>query len=154
MRNTFARTAFGMMLALVATTTVVHAQGVTDLLTMGPTWQVHYNAADIDALLALYTDDAVIMAPDMPTVVGKDALRAINKAYMDLGHVSSEVPVVDAHGILGDVAWGAGSYRFFDADGNLLVEGKYFVLYRHEDGMWRIARHMWNNDHPVPTPAG
>lgn len=154
MRNTLARTAVAMALALVTNASLTQAQGVTDLLTMGPTWEAAYNAADVDALLALYTDDAVIMAPDMPTVVGKDALRAINRAYMDLGLVLSEVPVVDAHGIFGNEAWGAGSYRFFDADGNLLAEGKYLVLYRLEDGMWRIARHMWNNDHPLPAPAG
>ena len=130
------------------------AQGVVDLLTMSPTWEAFYNAADLDGLAGLYTEDAVVMPPDMPEAVGSPVLRAIAEAYLAAGLVRSEVPAVTSYGVLGDEAWGTGPYRFFDADGNLIAEGKYVVVYRFGDGVWKIARHIWNNDAPLPAPGG
>ena len=130
------------------------AQGVVDLLTMSPTWEAFYNAADLDGLVDLYTEDAVVMPPDAPAATGAAAMRANVEAYLGFGLVRSEVPVVEAHGISGDLAWGAGPYRFYDAEGNLAAEGKYLVVYRFADGVWRIVRHMWSNDAPPPAPEG
>ena len=148
------RTAIAFVIACVATCGAAQAQGVTDLLTMSPTWESLYNAADVDGLVGLYTDDAVVMPPDAPAATGAAAMRANVEAYLGFGLVRSEVPAVEAHGISGDLAWGAGPYRFYDADGNLAAEGKYLIVYRFVDGVWRIARHMWSNDAPPPAPEG
>lgn len=145
-------------LALVAAAAlswgIALAQGVTDLLTMSPTWEALYNAADVDGLTGLYTEDAVIMPPEAPATSGVAAMRAQVEAYLGFGLVRAEVPAVVAYGIFGDDAWGAGPYRFYDANGNLVAEGKYVVLYRRVDGAWRIVRHIWNNDHPAPGAGG
>jgi ketosteroid isomerase-like protein len=148
------RTVVAFFLAVVASAGVAQAQGVADLLTMSPTWEALYNAADLDGLAALYTDDAVVMPPDAPMATGVVAMRAYAEAFLGFGLVRTEVPTVEAYGMLGDEAWGAGSFRFFTADGTLAAEGKYLIVYRFVDGAWRIARHMWSNDAPPPAPAG
>lgn len=148
------RTAIAVVLACAASLGVVQAQGVADLLTMSPTWEALYNAGDLDGLVDLYTDDAVVMPPDAPAATGAAAMRANVEAYLGFGLVRSEVPVVEAYGVSGDLAWGAGPYRFYDAAGNLAAEGKYLIVYRFADGVWRIARHMWSNDAPPPAPEG
>jgi ketosteroid isomerase-like protein len=120
---------------------------------MSPSWEAFYNAADVDGLVGLYTDDAVIMPPDAPAAQGADAMRANVEAYFGFGLVRSEVPAIEEYEISGDLAWGAGPYRFYDANGNLAAAGKYLVVYRFADGVWRIARHMWSSDAP-PAAAG
>ena len=148
------RTALLFVLACAASLGVAQAQGVTDLLTMSPTWEARYNAADVDGLVGLYAEDAVIMPPDAPAATGAAAMRANVEAYLGSGLVRSEVPAVEVHEVSGDLAWGAGPYRFYDAYGNLAVEGKYLVVYRFADGVWRIVRHMWSSDAPPPAPEG
>ena len=39
-------------------------------------WDDAWNEGDIDALLALYTNDAVVMGPNEPAVTGREAMRA------------------------------------------------------------------------------
>lgn len=148
------RIALAPLLAAALASGPALAQGVTDLLTMSPTWEAFYNAADVDGLAGLYTEDAVIMPPEAPAVSGVAAMRAQVEGYLGFGLVRSEVPAVEAYGVFGDEAWGAGPYRFFDANGNLAAEGKYLVLYRRVDGVWKIVRHMWSNDHPAPGAGG
>ena len=90
------RTALVFLVACAAFVGVAQAQGVTDLLTMSPTWEALYNAADLDGLVGLYTDDAVIMPPDAPAATGAAAMRANVEAYLGFGLVRSEVPAVEA----------------------------------------------------------
>jgi ketosteroid isomerase-like protein len=148
------RTALAILIACAAWGGAAHAQGVIDLLTMSPTWEALYNAADVDGLVGLYAEDAVIMPPDAPAATGAAAMRANVEAYLGAGLVRSEVPAVEAYEVSGDLAWGAGPYRFYDAYGNLAAEGKYLVVYGFADGVWRIVRHMWSNDAPPPAPEG
>ncbi len=145
-----------LALAFAGATAFGFAQAPTveALLSVSPTWEAHYNAGDLDALTMLYTEDAVLMPPDLPSLTGVDAMRAIVQSFLDVGLVRAEVPRIEAYGVVGDEAWGAGPFRFFDASGTLVVEGKYLVVYRYVDGVWRIARHMWSNDAPLPTPEG
>jgi ketosteroid isomerase-like protein len=148
------RTALALAFACATALGFAQAPDVEALLSMSPTWEAHYNAGDLDALTMLYTEDAVLMPPDLPSLTGVDAMRAIVQTFFDVGLVGSEVPRIEAYGVMGDEAWGAGPFRFFDASGNLVVEGKYLVVYRYVDGAWRIARHMWSNDAPLPAPGG
>lgn len=148
------RTALALALAAALSFGLAQAPDVEALLSMSPTWEAQYNAGDVDALVALYTEDAVLMPPDLPSLTGVEAMRAIVQSFLDAGLIGSEVPRIEVYGVVGDEAWGAGPFRFFDASGNLVVEGKYVVVYRVVDGAWRIVRHMWNNDAPLPAPGG
>ena len=52
-------------------------------------WDADWNAADVDALVASFTDDAVRMDPNRPTLVGKEAIRAALQAdFRDPSHRS------------------------------------------------------------------
>ncbi len=138
----------------VCVTAIGGAQGDANqqLLSISPTWESHYNGADLDALATLYTSDVVLMPPDAPAATGLDAMRAIVTGYLDAGLVRSEIPPLDAYGVSGDLAWGAGAYRFLSADDTVQAEGKYLIVYRLVDGTWKIARHMWSSDAPPPQP--
>src|SRR5580704_7780721 len=46
-------------------------------------WNREYVAKDFDKLVAHYADDAVLMAPGMPSVSGRDGLRKMMKEMVD-----------------------------------------------------------------------
>jgi len=43
-----------------------------------------------------------------------------------------------------------GEYTFRDKDGNQLDKGKYIVLWKPEDGKWKLFRDCYNSDLPLP----
>ena len=113
-----------------------------------------YNAADVPGVVACFTDDAVVMAPNEPAVEGSEALAEWQQAFFDLFAadlaLSSEEVVVS-----GDWAFDRGTYTQFltPASGGDAIQdrGKYLVaLERQPDGSWKIAREVWNSNNPVP----
>ena len=90
-----------------------------------------YANTDIDQLMDVYTDDLVYMGAGAPLIQGAADFRAANDpvgAY-DLEMHNEEVVVT------GDWGYARGTY-----DGN----DQYLMIVRRADGVWRIAREIWN----------
>jgi ketosteroid isomerase-like protein len=104
---------------------------------------------DIDAILSYWTEDAVVMPPDLPSVVGKAALRDYVQGSLAIPGFSitweSSDAVLSADGTL--------AYMFSDntvtmngPDGSLMtIPGRVVTVWRKEsDGEWRCAVDIWN----------
>ncbi len=112
------------------------------------------NARDYDAVAALYAPDAVVMAPDVPAVTGRDAIRdmmARPEAQMPEGAVFAlRVMSVTANGPLA-VERGEWSADFTGPDGSpMTMRGKYLAEWHNIDGEWLMVSDIWNNDTPAP----
>ena len=137
-----------LVLTFAASLVVAQEPDEEGLVELPGTWQDTYNAHDLDALAALYTEDAVLMPPNGERVRGRGAAVALASSYIEAGAVRIASPPPDAYGIHGDTAWIEGTYRFFAEDGSPVDVGKYLGLYRHEGGTWRLQHHMWSSDLP------
>jgi len=111
------------------------------------------NAGNADAVAALYTEDAVLMPPDMPAVTGRDNIRATfagMMAQMPGMRIAFEVQAVAANGPLA-VERGAWIITTPTPDGGSLeMRGKYLVQWHRIDGEWMMAADIWNSDAPLP----
>jgi ketosteroid isomerase-like protein len=119
-------------------------------------WIAAYNAGEVDKILALYANDAVVMPPDAPTPADAVALRAyltqgINEAKTGGLRLSDGPP--GGSGASGDLGWHSGTFSLLAADGKTVGTGKYLEIWQKRQGKWVIARDIWNNDAPVPAPA-
>lgn len=118
-------------------------------------WMEAYNAGDVDKIVAMYADDAVVMPPDAPAATSTAALRAFlakdiaatKAAGLRLRDGSSDV------GTSGDLGWHAGTFAVVDAAGKTVGTGKYLEVWQQRNGKWMIVRDIWNNDAPAATPA-
>ena len=111
-------------------------------------------SGDVEGLLACYTDDVVSMLPDLPAMVGKDALRAYyQEAFSQLSIESLEMTAAETH-VAGDWAFSRGKFEetVTPSGGDAFdVVGKYlFIFHRESDGSWKIARLIGNMDGPRP----
>jgi len=118
-------------------------------------------ALDVPKLEALWTDDIVTMAPDGPAVVGRDA----NDKKLEAGAdqlKSMEILAFDEQWqeirIEGDWAyeWGTMSGRMRPFAGGKEINylmNVMRILNRQPDGTWKIARSIYNDARPLPTPA-
>ena len=119
-------------------------------------WSAAAAAKDLDKTVSYYSDDAVVLPPNKPGAVTKEAIRASWKedlASMISGSwKATRVEVAKS----GDMAYVSGTYEFTakDASGNPVKDtGKYLEVWEKQaDGQWKCAADIWNSDLPA-SPA-
>lgn len=112
-------------------------------------WEAALNAKDIGALVNLYTEDARLLPPDGEMTVGHDGVRAAFGAMIDAGQ-SGVTTIVEAT-VSGNVGYIVGTF-VVEAGGEQVGTGKYIeTWHRSNDGEWRIANDIFNND-SMPQP--
>ncbi len=109
-------------------------------------------AFDVDALLALWTEDGVLLAPQHAPVTGRPALRDFYQQQRDaLGNV--EILAYEEQWqevrLLGNYAYQWGEIRSRMRTGQSKAESSTVVnamrvLKREDDGTWRVARAIYN----------
>jgi uncharacterized protein (TIGR02246 family) len=111
-----------------------------------------FSSGDIERWLSLWTDDGVQMPPDSPPVVGKEQIRARNKAVLDRFTFDMSISNEEVTAA-GDWAFSRGVYKATltpkGGGKTILVDGKYMtILRRQPDGSWKIHRDIFNSNAP------
>jgi ketosteroid isomerase-like protein len=116
-------------------------QSLSDLLKKG----------DSTGFAALYCADAKVMGPGGPAVVGRDAIKSMVGGMVKMGLTNMTLKTTDIWGcesLVGE----EGVYTFAGGDGKTIDNGKYIVLWKMEDGKWKLFRDIWSTD-VAPPPA-
>jgi uncharacterized protein (TIGR02246 family) len=108
------------------------------------------NAGDLETAVACYTDDGQWLPPGAQPVVGRAALRESYKAMFAAWSPKIRV-ISDETWVLGNIAIDRGhtTGQLVSRTGGAprTLDDKYImILRRGEDGVWRIARLMWNSN--------
>jgi len=109
-----------------------------------------WNAADPEAVLKDYAEDIVQMPPEEPAIVGKEALRASWREFLDKNTSVWDLTTEDIQ-ISGDLAFARGAFTSSNTekeDGEVEEEegNTVFVLRRESDGTWRIVIEIWTSN--------
>jgi ketosteroid isomerase-like protein len=119
-------------------------------------WLEAFNTGNVDAVVAFYAPDAVVMAPGNPAARGHDAIRALITKESETAR-SAGVGLYanddDQAGASGDIGWHSGSFVVKDSTGAMVDSGNYMEVQQNSDGKWLIIRDIWNSDRPPPAPA-
>ena len=120
-------------------------------------WTAAFNAADVGALTALYTDNAVWMDADSPARKGHPAIRDSFTQLFERGTFVSE-DLVDEVIVSQDLRIARLTWReeFTPKDGDdpLREVGKaMWLIQRQPDGTWKIKWGIWNRDAPALYPG-
>lgn len=113
-------------------------------------WSTAQNAKDINALMAMYADDAVSMPEGAPTLRGKAAIQARQEAEFAKakeGHTTA----YEVQEIFGDenVVTEIGTSATKDATGAVVSTGKYVAIWQKTDGKYICIRELYNSDAPA-----
>ena len=92
---------------------------------------------DFDAVANLFSEDAFLLEPGLPAIIGRQAIRELYREWLD-GGVSVTVNIQDVQD-RGDTVYGTGTLE--GANGT----GKWLQVLQHQgDGTLLIHRLCWN----------
>jgi ketosteroid isomerase-like protein len=132
-----------------------HPDSIADLAAIA-TFNQRYlqaiNDGDIAALSALTTEDHIMLAPNRPPLIGKDANDNANRRAFEQFDID-ETWTPEETVVAGDWAWQRGTYQVVatpKSDGaSHTSTGNFLRIYRRQpDGSWRMIRDMFNSDQP------
>ncbi|HET6837744.1 MAG TPA: DUF4440 domain-containing protein [Gemmatimonadales bacterium] len=109
------------------------------------------NAGDVDALVAVYTRDASLLAPNLPPQKGQTAIRSFWGGFLNAYTVKFEIASDTIEG-QGDLAYNMGHYRFTAvpkerSNPGVADEGKFLeVLKKQSDGSWKYVVDMYSSN--------
>jgi uncharacterized protein (TIGR02246 family) len=109
---------------------------------IGAEFSAALNGDDPASAADTYTEDAVVMPPNMDALEGRDAIREFFAEGMDGGQLALDTWNVQASG---DQAIETGGYTITGADGSHLDHGKYVVVLTQTDDGWKMKYDIWNS---------
>ena len=99
---------------------------------------------DAQRMADLYTREGQLLPPGADVVTGRDAIAEFWQGVFDSGVAQVDLAPVDVEEH-GDTGIEVGRLEIGDADGVTLDEGKYVVVWKREDGEWKLHRDIWNS---------
>lgn len=100
-------------------------------------------------MAALYTVEGQLLPPNAATMSGHQAIEAFWQGAMDMGIKSAQIETgeVEAHG---DTAIEVSGYELYGGEGQVLDKGKFIVIWKRENGKWKLHRDIFNSSMPPP----
>jgi uncharacterized protein (TIGR02246 family) len=106
---------------------------------------------DARGVAALYTANGQLLPTHSDFVTGPQAIQGFWQAVIDMGIRGGtlETLELEAHG---ETAYEVGKYTLRGSAGELLDTGKYIVVWKREEGRWKLHRDAWNSSLPATQP--
>ncbi len=101
---------------------------------------------DFGALERVYTRNARLLPPGAPTVTGRDAIADFWRGAVASMNVQSLRLHTLSLDVFGDQAQEVGRAELAVEGGGAPMALKYVVLWKREDGGWRMDVDIWNAD--------
>ena len=108
--------------------------------------------SDSVGLAGLYTSDAKMLGANMPAVSGKAGIQNAFHEMLGMGIAGAKLTTVEVWGNETMISE-EGTYTLSDKSGKELDKGKYIVLWKMEDGKWKLFRDCFNSDMPPMAPS-
>ncbi len=112
-------------------------------------WSAAQAADGLDGTMSVYLDDAIMLPPNSPMAIGKEAIRE-SSAALGIGSPGSSVtwqPMKIEVARSGDIGYAIGTFEGVVDDAP--VKGKYVEIWKKQaDGSWKVAADMFSPDSP------
>lgn len=91
-----------------------------------------------------YTDNGMLLPTGSDFVQGKQDIEAFWQVAIDMGikNVKLHIVEIEQHG---ETAIEMSKYTLSSADKQVVDQGKGIVIWKYEDGAWKMHRDIWNS---------
>lgn len=106
---------------------------------------------DSTAFAGCYTTDGCIYPPNMPKMCGSQALSGFFVGGYKMGIRNIKLTTEEVMGGK-DAVTEVGKYEVLGDKDMSFDKGKYIVIWKEENGKWKMHRDEWNSDMPMAMP--
>jgi len=113
-------------------------------------WSAAQQTDGLDGVMPFYVDDAILLPPNSPMAIGKEAIREASATIDAPGFSVSWKPMKVEVADSGELGYAIGNFEGtgIDPEGNPIpVKGKYVEIWKKQaDGSWKVAVDMFSPD--------
>jgi len=106
------------------------------------------HTTDVEEEMSYIAEDAFLIPPNGPVVVGADKLRELVKEMVKTEVISkSGGPTRIDVAASGDLAYELGNYHIVNKgeEGPIVEEGNFVTIYKKINDQWKFMGQVWNN---------
>jgi ketosteroid isomerase-like protein len=118
-----------------------------EIATHNQMWGQSFIKGDSATFIGLYHPEARIYPPNMAMLNSRTDLGRMLAGVPSSGLQSATLSTTDVVAS-GDLVIETGTYEMKDAT-KIVDRGKYMVVWKQDNGRWRIFRDIWNSDMPA-----
>lgn len=115
-----------------------------DIRTADDVFEKHFQEGNSAAIAELYTIDGMLFPTGSDIIQGKELIRDFWQGAMNMGIKEAKLDIVEAN-LQGDSVIEVGRYQLKGAGGEVMDWGKYLVVWKQEQGRWKLHRDIWNS---------
>ncbi len=100
---------------------------------------------DAAGMATLYTEDGMLLPTGCDVIVGHKGIQDFWQGAMNMGVKEVKLHTVEVEQYNG-TAIELGNYRLNGEDGEKLDHGKYIVIWKKQNGSWKLQKDIWNSN--------
>ena len=114
------------------------------------TFEANFERGDSAAVASLYTDSGVLLPTGMEPIEGPAGIQAFWQGAMEMGIKRVKLHTREVEQLT-DTAIELGTYTLFGPNDQQLDQGKYVVVWKEQQGQWKLHQDIWNTSRPTPA---
>lgn len=122
-------------------TTNIH----NEIRTADDAFEKQFSQGDAAGIAELYTDNGMLLPTGSKFIQGKVAIRDFWQGAINMGIKEAKLDILEVE-FQGDTAFEVGLYQLKGAGGDVMDHGKYIVIWKQEQGRWKLHRDIWNTN--------
>jgi len=107
-----------------------------------------FSTGDSATFVTLYTSDACLSPTNMPKMCGPQAITAFFNGGYKMGIRNLKLVTTEVMGGK-DAVVETGTYEVLGDKDTSFDKGKFIVVWKEENGKWKMHRDIWNTDLPA-----
>jgi ketosteroid isomerase-like protein len=136
-------TIVAVVLNTFITANVYSSETSDAIATANEEFEAAFGRSDAAGLAGLYTQEAQLLPPNNE-IVAADGVQGFWQGAIDMGITEAALETIELEEH-GDTAIEVGRYTLKGGDGQVMDNGKYIVIWKNEDGHWKLHRDMWSS---------
>jgi len=127
----------------MATLTQTASDVLEEIRSANQNFEKTFARGDAQGIASLYTSDGVLLPPGTGIQEGANAIQNFWQMALDMGIKSAHLKTVEVEQE-GETAIEMGKYELSGADGARMDQGKYIVVWKRQEGNWKLHKDIWN----------
>ncbi len=107
-----------------------------------------FNQGNASGVAGCYTAAAQLLPANVGPINGRENIQGFWQAVMDMGIKAARLETVELD-VLGETTIEVGRYTLFGGKEQVLDSGKYLVVWKIEEGQWKLHRDIWTTSLPA-----